>query len=369
MSPRTTRMFLRLPPWIAVGLLGSLSVVLNGCTEQDAVARYAVPKEVVPEAPASTASPAVPATRKTAWFFKVEGPPAMLDEIQAPFTSLVESVRFAGGKPQWSLPEGWSAEPGAEMRFATLKTGPTESPLEVSVIPLPVFGEDFREYLRQNVNRWRGQLGLDPMSGNDWFGAAHGAGEINIKQAGDIPLVFVDLRGKTGKYDPARMLGAILVPDLESPAASSSTERHSASASQPESAAAATPAFTPSDGWLPGKASAMRVASFLATEGDRQVDISVIAASGDELENVNRWRGQIGLPPVAQSDLDATVQELDVHGTTARMFELVGDSQTILAAILPGNDRTWFFKLMGDPALAAREKAAFEAFVESAQLP
>jgi hypothetical protein len=46
----------------------------------------------------------------------------------------------------------------------------------------------------------------------------------------------------------------------------------------------------------------MRVASFRVTGKDgKQADVSVIplpGLAGSDLDNVNRWRGQVGLPSV-----------------------------------------------------------------------
>jgi hypothetical protein len=51
----------------------------------------------------------------------------------------------------------------------------------------------------------------------------------------------------------------------------------------------------------------MRVASYAVKRPDgRSADISVVAmggGAGGELENVNRWRNQIGLDPVTEADL------------------------------------------------------------------
>ena len=113
----------------------------------------------------------------------------------------------------------------------------------------------------------------------------------------------------------------------------------------------------------------MRAASFAVSDGDRKVDISAIAAGGNELDNVNRWRQQIGLEPVSEEELDSTARVIKVDGRTARMFELAGETETILAVIVPSGGQSWFFKLKGDPALAEREKPNFESFVTSVKFP
>ncbi len=350
-------------------LLG-VAVVGAGCGNRESISKYPVPKETSP--PVEASEP--PASRQMAWFFKLEGPAETVSEAEATFVALVESVRFENDKPTWTLPEGWSQTGGSNMRFATLTIDGTDPPLEVSVIPLPVFGSDIKDYVRQNIDRWRGQIGLEPSAGTDWLETAKAAGEVRELSAGDLPVTFVDLSGKTKKFDPARMLGAVLLPQsAPSPTApSAASPAPSASAtSRPDPGPSRSSAltFATPKGWEPGKASSMRAASFAVTDGDKKVDISAIAAGGNELDNVNRWRQQIGLEPVSQEDLDSTARAIEVDGTSARLFDLVGETETILAVIVPSGGQSWFFKLKGDPALAEREKANFESFVTSVKFP
>ena len=350
-------------------VLVALAIGGTGCGKQESIARYAVPKEPAGELSVSEE----PASRPTAWFFKLEGPAERVSEVESQFTALVESVLFENGEPTWSLPDGWSATGGSNMRFATLTVDDTDPPLEVSVISLPLFGNDLSEYVRQNIDRWRGQIGLQPTSGADWLATAKELGEVRESFAGDVSVTFVDLSGKTEKFDPARMLGAVLLPGTGMPAASQSSATSRASVPRPASASRPTPgsplSFETPEGWQDGKVSSMRAASFAVTDGDQQVDISVIAAGGSELDNVNLWCKQVGLEAVSQEELDSSAHEIDVDGTAGRMFELVGETKTILAVIVPGDGRSWFFKLMGDPSLAEREKANFKAFVASVKFP
>ncbi len=59
---------------------------------------------------------------------------------------------------RWTVPEGWEQRPDRSMRLATLgPRGVTEVELVLSSFPGNVGG------LVANVNRWRGQMGLDPV--------------------------------------------------------------------------------------------------------------------------------------------------------------------------------------------------------------
>jgi hypothetical protein len=123
-----------------------------------------------------------------AWFLKLAGPPAALDSHLEPFRQWLRSIHFVDDKPQWQLPQGWREEPGQGMRFATLRIGDGE-PLELTVIPLPI-PEDDPDYVLSNVNRWRQQLQLGPLT-------APQLGEQAEKiQVGDAVATLVDLRSE-----------------------------------------------------------------------------------------------------------------------------------------------------------------------------
>ena len=125
--------------------------------------------------------------------------------------------------------------------------------------------------------------------------------------------------------------------------------------------------------WTTKPGSAMRKGSY-AIKADGvagEADLSITAFPGDvggDLANLNRWRGQIQLPPVSQAELEAATQHLDRNGLHMTVVDIAGSgasAQRILGAMVPHNGSTWFFKLMGPDALVAKEKAAFTAFLDT----
>ena len=143
-----------------------------------------------------------------------------------------------------------------------------------------------------------------------------------------------------------------------------------------------TAALSPTQGvtppnWEPQPPSQMRQASFLV-HGDKGTiaDISLVtlgAAAGNVLDNVNRWRSQLGQPAIAPEKLEETVQ----HFSTARGDVVVvdlsgvpekGDSASdgrIVAAMAAEGGNTAFFKMRGNSALVGAEKANFLKWVNS----
>ena len=143
-------------------------------------------------------------------------------------------------------------------------------------------------------------------------------------------------------------------------------------------ATATTPALTwkTPAGWQEAAPSAMRVASFtVAGPNGKQADVSVIplaGSAGGDLSNVNRWRGQVGQPPVSPEELKALAQSVEVAGQPATLYEQEGPDTAgaptrILAVIQRRDGASWFFKMTGDSALAAQEKPHFVEFLKSVQ--
>jgi len=132
--------------------------------------------------------------------------------------------------------------------------------------------------------------------------------------------------------------------------------------------------FETPDGWKPGELVISRggitirhQAAFVVSDGQRRIEITVdrMPAMGSFLQNVNRWRGQIGLEPIEREELDEVRQSIEIGGSAADYVELVGQSESILGVIAIRENEAWYLKLKGDNELANREKENFQAFVKS----
>ena len=80
---------------------------------------------------------------------------------------------------------------------------------------------------------------------------------------------------------------------------------------------------------------------------------------------MNRWREQIGQPSITNADLPSLSRPVEIGSANTKLFDLGGDKQRILAAMLVRDDQTWFFKMTGDNALLREQKSAFVAFLKS----
>ena len=125
--------------------------------------------------------------------------------------------------------------------------------------------------------------------------------------------------------------------------------------------------------WTAKAASAMRKGSYAITaDSGETADLSITAFPGDvggDLANVNRWRGQIQLPPLAVAELSGATAHLDVNGLHLTTVDFTGGPtakpQRVIGAIIPVGNATWFFKLSGPAALVGREQAAFATFLQT----
>jgi hypothetical protein len=83
----------------------------------------------------------------------------------------------------------------------------------------------------------------------------------------------------------------------------------------------ATPAFTPPAGWEEAAAAQMRLTTFKKNGVEMYLSTPV---SGSHLENVNRWRKQVGLREMKEAELKDSLTELKVGDKTAYTVDLRG---------------------------------------------
>ncbi len=126
--------------------------------------------------------------------------------------------------------------------------------------------------------------------------------------------------------------------------------------------------------WQEQPLTEMRQASFkVAAPEGASADISVTSFPGEAggiESNVNRWRGQLELPPLAGDELEKIIVRRDVDGVPAMLVDFQTAPATakpsrILGAIFELPDRTWFVKMTGETALLEKQKTQFDQFVQS----
>ncbi|HTI69042.1 MAG TPA: hypothetical protein VMF06_03705 [Candidatus Limnocylindria bacterium] len=365
---------------LGFGLL--LAAALAGC-KRDEVQTYQAPKDVAPPAP-PVAAVATPEP-----------------------TSGDSDIEHAPGTP-WKVPTGWQPKAASGPRIASYSvTTPDNRAVDISVVALK--GESGTEL--DNINRWRGQAQLDPITEAE-IPAARNAVPIGnrigtlYEFAGDKPTI-------DGKYKPGMLVGVLpageitiffkMVGELElvkaekphflewlksvqTEAGPSTASESPAPSTAPTTAAAGTPPdmrgnvaqpprtdlpnWEPPSHWKLSGPRPMRLASFEVPNatGPTPGDLSITALAGDAgglLANVNRWRGQVNLGAADEETLAKESEKVELPGGSGTLVDLKGGQKRILAITVPRGDKTWFYKLTGDDQLVSKEREGFIKFVKS----
>lgn len=345
--------------------LGLLSLYcLTGCGEEPEITSYDRPRDAdAPVAAAQGTGPqqgaAVPTRmlaavilRDTqAWFIKATGPEEQVDEAAHKVRDFINSVELPEDQPSqigWEVPEGWSDGGERMMREATLIVPETSPPLEVAISKLPYSG-DQEDYLKLNINRWRGQLGLADAEKLD---AEAGVEQLDLEGAQAWIFDATGDMAQGGGMTPPMMRGNAPFANGVPPASQSRSPRSNDDVRQP--AGKPQLVFDTPDGWTEGERGSMGSRSYVVGEGDDAVTVKVsdFAAFGmmaDPLMNVNRWRGQLGAAAIEQEKLDELSQRIEIAGTEGTLTEIVSpdNSQSMLAAMVVKYEQVWFFQLMG----------------------
>lgn len=156
------------------------------------------------------------------------------------------------------------------------------------------------------------------------------------------------------------------------------TLRPSAPKAATDGAAAAGLHWTAPTGWEEQPASGFRKGSFVVRGGDgKTADVSVISfpeEAGGVIANVNRWREQLKLTPLAEGTTPGT--SFTVAGHEMFFVDLASEQPIgpdnakvrVLGGIYPLHGETWFFKMMGPDPLVAAQGEAFQQFLRSVHI-
>ncbi len=124
-------------------------------------------------------------------------------------------------------------------------------------------------------------------------------------------------------------------------------------------------------GWTESPASGMRYATLKApAEGKLDISVTMLAGTaGGELANVNRWRGQIGLPPVEESALSKNRQAVKTPAGEVALYDFLGEgekkSRMVVGSLTSPDGNSWFLKAVGDEAAVAAARADFVQLLET----
>ena len=347
-------------------------VCFTGCEKIQPIVTYTVPTKVPDQfrEQSQRMLAAMVPDGDQVWFFKVMGPEDAVGLVAKEFRSFVQSIRIEDGVPQLSsLPEGWKRSGGNRpMRFASININTPSKQLDLSVSQLSR-QLDWDQMVSSNVNRWRGQLSLEP-SEKKWAGAE----ALKIESIEDAGIL-VDLLGKPGEG------GASMMPPSRGSGRTASPSQDAQKTSPPRPP---TPdprlQFDRPEGWRDGRMNSFRMAAFNVGDGDAKAELTVIPAGGDVRGNVARWLGQLSTDEVSDETIDKALKEaiaVEVDGRTGQRFRLnlatESDSPMIDATIVPMSDEeskgmSLFIKMTGPYPTVAAQKTNISEFLASLKL-
>ncbi|MBI1336230.1 MAG: hypothetical protein GC164_04630 [Phycisphaera sp.] len=350
----------------------SIALFTGGCDERSEIRTYNAPKEVSP--------------------MTMGRAPAMAVSDGQGAGEAVSTDRL-----EWALPAGWSQRPGGgPMREMTLTR--SSDGFEITVTKLPLQSGS----LLANVNRWRKQMGLAETD------EAALPGMTRPLEGGQVAVTLVDLATQAAVTDAAsheRMLAALihttdstwffkargsvgLIAGVEPDFLLILRSVHPAQVTpnpHVDHARVQSPvngdgvqnigpvSFRVPEGWsLDPQPRNMRFATLVFTHDNRSGEMAITAFPGDvggELANVNRWRNQVGLLPVASLDSE-DAGTVNIDGQEARVYRFVATQgpsagMGIVVAPIQHDGQTWFFKMTGAAPLLESQYEPFVSFLES----
>lgn len=415
---------------IAAASLVVSSVLVSGCSQEAPIVTYQIPT-TVPAALAAEDTRMVAAIlpqTDQAWFFKVMGRKSAVDSVAGEFRKYVENIKFEGGEPViGDLPPSWKLSGNRPMRFASIDINAPTEQLDLSISQLSR-SDDWDALVTSNVNRWRGQVGLEPLS-EKWSGAEEldwQGGETGTTETKPAAAIWVDVTGRPTSSGPSMMgspmAGAPMMgrgpfedsaaADGEMPAdphaglprstrdaiaAKSSSLQNPATAEGATGSPAAAKSMTADttdpasklkfdrpEGWRDGKMSSMRLAAFNVGPETAVAEVTIISAGGNLRDNVARWMGQISKSVVPPEEVDAAfakAEKLEIGGRPAQRFVLLppegaekaadsdaaGDAATAIdGTVVPlSDDFAMFIKMTGPAETIRQQSEQMKSFLES----
>jgi hypothetical protein len=142
----------------------------------------------------------------------------------------------------------------------------------------------------------------------------------------------------------------------------------SATDGPPRQAPASGLRWTLPKGWTQKEAGGMRYATLRPPA--EQVDVSVVVfpgAAGGELANVNRWRGQLGLPVIDETALASARKTVRTRVGPFAIYDLSSEGEKksrLIAALAVVGGNTWFLKMVGDASAVGASLADLMRLVE-----
>ena len=337
-------------PWWGFAATCLLALTMAGCGYPEAIQTYKIDKEEVATSQQVSNKRMLAAILPQGdelWFFKMMDDDRRVIPEMETFVRLVQSVKFDElGEPSWTNPEGWETKPGGSLRFATVVK--TDSPLELTISKLANQANQ-DEFILMNVNRWRGQVSLPPI---DLATMKKDAIEVETVSNPELKALVFNLAGTA----PSRGGGPPMMGGMRQPPATTRSDEVK---------------FELPTGWQQSSNDSLSMFAFAVGEGAdaSKVTITKMAVIPNLVRlNMNRWRGQVGLPDLTPEQMDSELVQLKFAEGTASYLKMPGEERSVLGVIADRRGEAWFIKMIGPTEAVADQEAGFRSFVESIRI-
>lgn len=285
------------------------------------------------------------------YFLKITDTISRIEAVKAPFADVVAkfTVDPASFVPTSGLPDGWKITPGDGIADAKIEIpvpdGGKPVVMTVTKLNAPPGESQWKGYLKEQLDRWNGQIGLGALTIEEW--------ETQLvrvdRPESSIPAYIFDGDGshtksgvipKSDQADGSVPQGAV--------AGSKPSSGPMSGAPAPGSAPPRLQYETP-EGWVAQASSPFRMATFKIGPEGSDSEVVVSQALDVPLENCKMWAQQVTKnaeanvnDPIAEKAV-ADAELIPAGEKQAKVYRIVAsnepDANCLVIASIPVNDQ------------------------------
>jgi hypothetical protein len=309
------------------------------------------------------------------YFLKITDTISRIEGLKAPFAEVVAkfTVDPQSYAPTSELPEGWKLAPGDGIADAKVEIPAPDGgkPVVMTVTKLnaPAAESEWKGYLKEQLDRWNGQVGLGGLSIEEW--------ETQLVRVdrpdSTVPAYIFDRDGSHTKS------GSIPKGEGQESAASGASTSKSplAAGGAPSGSAPPRLQYETPEGWVAQASSPFRMATFRIGPEGSDSEVVVSQALDVPLENCKMWAQQV--TKKEEASVNEAIAEKAVADSElipagekqAKVYRIYAsedlESNCLVIASIPVNDQglSIFVKLRSTLKTAQEQNENLLRFVNS----